>query len=106
MSMSLTHAQAELLRFIERFQAENNGVSPSFEEMKQAVGLQSKSGVHRLIEALEERGRITRQHNRARAIEILDQPMERPALMGFSSRELVAELARRGTVKREVLRAA
>lgn len=106
MSMSLTFAQAELLAFIERFQADNHGVSPSFEEMKQAVGLQSKSGVHRLNEALEERGRIVRRHNRARAIEILDQPLDRPALSGFSSRELVAELARRGSVKRPVLRAA
>lgn len=105
MSMSLTHAQAELLDFIGKFQAENNGVSPSFEEMKQALGLHSKSGVHRLIEALEERGRLTRRHNRARAIEILEASPERPAIWTFSTRELVAELARRHASKRE-LRAA
>lgn len=96
MSMSLTRAQAELLAFIERFQAENDGVSPSFEEMKQALGLASKSGVHRLIEALVERGRIARRPNRARALEIPGEPPARPVLESFTSRELVEELARRG----------
>jgi repressor LexA len=100
MPMSLTRAQAELLAFIERFQAENNGVSPSFDEMRQELGLGSKSGVHRLIEALEERGRIARQHNRARAIEILAEPPPREPLTFYSSRELIAELARRGDANR------
>ena len=50
------------------------GVSPSFEEMKEALDLKSKSGVHRLISALEERGFIRRLPNRARALEVLDMP--------------------------------
>lgn len=95
MSMSLTHMQAQLLAFIERFQAENNGVAPSFEEMKQELGLASKSGVHRLLSALEERRRIIRSHNRARAIEIITERQELPELAYFPTHMLVAELARR-----------
>lgn len=69
----LTSKQNELLRFIHE-RLENNGVSPSFEEMKDALALKSKSGVHRLIGALEERGFIRRLPNRARALEILQLP--------------------------------
>jgi repressor LexA len=69
----LTSKQNELLRFIHE-RLENNGVSPSFEEMKEALDLKSKSGVHRLIGALEERGFIRRLANRARALEILQMP--------------------------------
>jgi repressor LexA len=69
----LTSKQNELLRFIHE-RLENNGVSPSFEEMKEALDLKSKSGVHRLIGALEERGFIRRLPNRARALEILQMP--------------------------------
>ena len=69
----LTRKQSELLRFIhERLQAE--GVPPSFDEMKDALDLRSKSGIHRLIMALEERGFIRRLANRARAIEVLRLP--------------------------------
>jgi repressor LexA len=69
----LTSKQHELLRFIhERLEA--SGVSPSFEEMKEALDLKSKSGVHRLIGALEERGFIRRLANRARALEVLKMP--------------------------------
>ena len=69
----LTRKQSELLRFIhERLQAE--GVPPSFDEMKEALDLKSKSGIHRLIMALEERGFIKRLANRARAIEVLRLP--------------------------------
>ena len=69
----LTRKQLELLLFInERLKEE--GVPPSFEEMKQALNLQSKSGVHRLIVALEERGFLKRMPNRARALEILKLP--------------------------------
>ena len=69
----LTRKQSELLRFIhERLQAE--GVPPSFDEMKEALDLKSKSGIHRLIIALEERGFIKRLANRARAIEVLRLP--------------------------------
>jgi repressor LexA len=69
----LTRKQHELLRFIQ-IKLEEDGVSPSFEEMKDALDLKSKSGVHRLISALEERGFIRRLPNRARALEILRQP--------------------------------
>ena len=69
----LTRKQHELLMFInERLQA--GGVSPSFEEMKEALDLKSKSGVHRLVNALEERQFIRRLPNRARALEVLRFP--------------------------------
>ncbi len=69
----LTAKQRELLIFIQR-KLEESGISPSFEEMKDALDLKSKSGVHRLISALEERGFIRRLPNRARALEVLKQP--------------------------------
>ena len=69
----LTRKQHELIRFIQ-VKLEETGVSPSFEEMKEALDLKSKSGVHRLISALEERGFIRRLPNRARALEVLKQP--------------------------------
>ena len=69
----LTSKQNELLRYIHRRLAET-GVSPSFEEMKEALELKSKSGVHRLISALEERGFIRRLPNRARALEVTRMP--------------------------------
>ena len=69
----LTKKQNELLRFIHERLTES-GVPPSFEEMKDALDLKSKSGIHRLIIALEERGFIRRLPNRARALEVLRQP--------------------------------
>lgn len=69
----LTRKQQELLLYIHAKLSEN-GVSPSFEEMKEALDLKSKSGVHRLISALEERGFIRRLANRARALEVLKMP--------------------------------
>jgi len=69
----LTRKQHELLTFIQ-IRLEESGISPSFEEMKEALDLKSKSGVHRLISALEERGFIRRLPNRARALEVLRQP--------------------------------
>ena len=69
----LTAKQHELLRFIQR-KLEETGISPSFEEMKDALDLKSKSGVHRLISALEERGFLRRLPNRARALEVLREP--------------------------------
>lgn len=77
----LTPKQRELLAFIEQRLAQD-GVSPSFDEMREAVGLKSKSGVHRLIGALVERGFLRRLPNRARALEVirpLDEPAERAA---------------------------
>jgi repressor LexA len=69
----LTRKQHELICFISDRLGET-GVSPSFEEMKEALDLKSKSGVHRLISALEERGFIRRLPNRARALEVLRMP--------------------------------
>src|SRR5689334_5708143 len=74
----LTAKQRELLIFIDgRLKAD--GVSPSFDEMREALELKSKSGVHRLISALEERGFIRRLPNRARALEVLKLPETNPA---------------------------
>ena len=75
----LTRKQLDLLKFIHA-RSLKNGVSPSFDEMKEALNLRSKSGIHRLITALEERGFIRRLPHRARAIEILKMPegMEAP----------------------------
>ena len=69
----LTAKQHELIRFIQE-RLEETGISPSFEEMKEALDLKSKSGVHRLISALEERGFIRRLANRARALEVIKLP--------------------------------
>lgn len=80
----LTRKQLELLDFI-RVRMDADGVPPSFDEMKEALDLRSKSGIHRLITALEERGFIRRLAHRARALEIVKLPdaMEKP---GFSPR--------------------
>ena len=76
----LTRKQHELLLFIHRHLSQS-GVSPSFDEMKDALNLKSKSGIHRLITGLEERGFIRRLAHRARALEVLRLPesMERRA---------------------------
>jgi repressor LexA len=69
----LTKKQFELLRFIHE-RLKESGVPPSFDEMKDALDLRSKSGIHRLITALEERGFIRRLPNRARALEVIKLP--------------------------------
>src|SRR5665213_3218339 len=69
----LTHKQYELLVFVHE-RLKESGVPPSFDEMKDALDLRSKSGIHRLIKALEERGFIRRLPNRARAIEVIRLP--------------------------------
>jgi repressor LexA len=69
----LTRKQHELLRFIHE-RLRETGIPPSFDEMKDALDLKSKSGIHRLITALEERGFIRRLPNRARALEVLRLP--------------------------------
>ena len=66
----LTKKQKELLNYIQKFQSKN-GVTPSYEEMKFALNLKSKSGIHRLILALEERGFVKRLAHKARALEII-----------------------------------
>ena len=69
----LTRKQRDLLLFINDFINEN-GVSPSFDEMKEALHLKSKSGIHRLINALVERGFLERLPHKARALEVLKKP--------------------------------
>lgn len=69
----LTRKQHELLLYIDKHLRET-GFSPSFEEMKEALSLKSKSGIHRLISALEERGFLARRHHRARALEVMRLP--------------------------------
>ncbi len=76
----LTRKQHELLTFIDRH-LKATGFSPSFEEMKEALQLRSKSGIHRLISALEERGFLRRRHHRARALEVVRLPAEGTAMV-------------------------
>jgi len=82
----LTRKQHELVIYLHRYLAEH-GVSPSFEEMKEALNLRSKSGIHRLITGLVERGFIRRLPHRARAIEVVRLPenlVDRPSRGGFA----------------------
>jgi len=93
----LTRKQHELLLFInERLQ--KDGVPPSFEEMKEALDLRSKSGIHRLITALEERGFIRRLPNRARALEVIRLPEDaqppKPAARPFAPNVIEGNLGR------------
>ena len=81
----LTRKQYELLRFINE-RLKESGVPPSFDEMKDALDLRSKSGIHRLITALEERGFIRRLPNRARAIEVIKLPEQAQAGFGNGRR--------------------
>ena len=85
----LTAKQRELLIFIDN-RLNERGISPSFDEMREALELKSKSGVHRLISALEERGFIRRLPNRARALEVLKLPEVRPAATVTPLRPAVA----------------
>ena len=84
----LTKKQLDLLEFIHK-RVQRDGVPPSFDEMKEALDLRSKSGIHRLITALEERGFIRRLAHRARAIEVVRLPeslQEAPPTGGFTPR--------------------
>ncbi len=104
----LTKKQHELLVFINDRLAET-GVSPSFDEMKEALDLRSKSGIHRLITALEERGFIRRLPHRARALEVLKMPEDAkldarvstkptPPQKGFRPAVVSADFQRRRSV--------
>jgi len=92
----LTRKQHDLLTFI-NVRLNESGVSPSFEEMKEALALKSKSGVHRLINALEERAFIRRLPNRARALEILRMPevVQRKVSEGTTADIIHADFRRR-----------
>jgi len=92
----LTRKQYELLRFINE-RLKESGVPPSFDEMKDALDLRSKSGIHRLITALEERGFIRRLANRARAIEVIKLPepaTSNSARRGFTPSVIEGNLGR------------
>ena len=101
----LTRKQQELLLFINA-RLETNGISPSFDEMKEALDLKSKSGIHRLITALEERGFIRRLAHRARALEVVKLPETSaargvgpasegpPAVRGFSPNVIAGNFPR------------
>jgi len=86
----LTHNQLELLSFI-KSRLDASGVPPSYDEMKDAMNLASKSGIHRMILALCERGFIRRIPDMARAIEIIIDPYDRGPADGWGARERVSE---------------
>jgi repressor LexA len=94
----LTRKQHELLMFIHERMKES-GIPPSFDEMKDALDLASKSGIHRLITALEERGFIRRLPNRARALEVIKLPDTMSSSLGgqkkFSPSVIQGSLGRR-----------
>ena len=100
----LTRKQNELLMFINK-RLNDDGVSPSFDEMKDALRLKSKSGIHRLITGLEERGFLRRLAHRARALQVLKLPdtaaMPAPNVMPMLARPGMAE-AREGFVPQVV----
>jgi len=95
----LTRKQYELLKFIHE-RLKESGIPPSFEEMKDALNLRSKSGIHRLITALEERGFIRRLPNRARALEVIRLPetvapgLGSPRRAGFAPNVIEGSLGR------------
>ena len=94
----LTSKQKELLMFIHE-RLKESGVPPSFDEMKEALDLKSKSGIHRLITALEERGFVRRLPHRARAMEIVKLPESMPQPLsqrarGFSPSVIEGSLGR------------
>ena len=88
----LTKKQLELLQFINK-RVQRDGVPPSFDEMKEALDLRSKSGIHRLITALEERGFIRRLAHRARALEIVKLPDAMEKKPGFTPRVIEGDRA-------------
>ena len=95
----LTRKQYELLRFINE-RLKEAGVPPSFDEMKDALDLRSKSGIHRLITALEERGFIRRLPNRARAIEVIKLPeLGRPPATAAAASRRASSKARSASAR-------
>ncbi len=102
----LTRKQYELLVFIDK-SLRDTGISPSYDEMKDALGLRSKSGIHRLITGLEERGFIRRLPHRARALEVLrlpenmDAPLPKSSARGFAPNVIEGEFRLPGTTARE-----
>ncbi len=89
----MTPKQEQLLKYLEAHFATGTLVAPSFAEMRDALGLASKSGVHRMMDALEEQGFVRRDRNRARRIELIPQGHD---LTDVPLQALYAELHRRG----------
>ena len=96
----LTRKQHELLMFIQE-RIKESGVPPSFDEMKDALDLRSKSGIHRLITALEERGFIRRLPNRARALEVLKLPEANMPSLATQSRGFSPSVVEGGLGKKK-----
>lgn len=90
----MTHRERMLLDFIISYHRDHDGVSPSFTEMRDALGLHSKSGIHRMLSSLEEQNYIRRQRHRKRRIEVV----ESGPLAMVSDHDLAREAARRGWV--------
>ncbi|MBW4021812.1 MAG: transcriptional repressor LexA [Proteobacteria bacterium] len=97
----LTRKQHELLIFIDRH-LKTSGYSPSFDEMKEALNLRSKSGIHRLISALEERGFLSRRHHQARALEVLRLPGEAGPTVALVGAQAAAGRVAAGAVSRDL----
>lgn len=102
----LTKKQKQLLDYIKQYQAENELSSPTFDEMKEALGLASKSGVHRLIEALVERGFLRRLRFRARCLEVVhgSPTFAEPSIDHYASARAIVDAvdaARRRATKPE-----
>ncbi|MGX9354426.1 transcriptional repressor LexA [Roseobacteraceae bacterium S113] len=99
----LTKKQLDLLDFINK-RIQRDGVSPSFDEMKEALDLRSKSGIHRLITALEERGFIRRLAHRARALEIVKLPesLGGAPSTGFTPRVIEGDAAPRPAAAQDI----
>lgn len=90
--MNITKKRADLLEFIRAYTQEK-GISPSFDEMKEGIGIKSKSGVHRLLTSLVERGHLARTNYRARALFVIEQTPENN-LLQLENRLLKDEVAR------------
>jgi len=94
--IGLTPKQAKTLAFIGAYVRENDGVSPTFAEIMEAVGIGSKGEVHRMVSALEVRGHIRRLYHRARAIEVLS-----PAAPGKTADDVAATITGRLWARKE-----
>ena len=92
----LTRRQQQVLDYIKLYMANNDGIAPSFDEIRHGCGMTSKSGVYRVVEALAERGHIRRMRERARAIELIDDPHLPVALNDATIGEIAGECFRRG----------
>lgn len=93
MTATLTQRQADCLAFIKDYVAAHDGVGPSFQEIMDGMGLSSKSGVHRLMNALQTRGHVRYLFGRRRSIELVDhRPMALASLIHGSSRDDLVQI--------------